>query len=109
MDIVQAAENLRNHFEAMVRDAQEKLEQELPVVADVATKTASNPAFAALTAAVHLGDAPEVLASLADVITKADTALGNAKAAGAAEAQAAAEAAAAQAQVPEQPEAAPVV
>lgn len=102
MDIVQAAENLRNHFESLVRDAQAKLEQELPVVADVAQKTASNPAFAALTAAVHLGDAPEVLQSIADIITKADTALGAAKAAGVAEAQAAA-AAAAQPAEAEQP------
>jgi len=102
MDIVQAAENLRAHFETFAADAKAKLEQELPVVADVAARTASNPAFAALTAAVHLGDAPEVLATIADIITKTDAALGAAKAAGAAEAQAAAAA-----QPEEQPDAAP--
>lgn len=94
MELVEAAENLRNHFETFIRDAQAKLEQELPVVASVAGKTASNPAFAALTSAVHLSEAPEALTSLADLITKWDTALGAAKAAGAAEERAAAAAAA---------------
>jgi hypothetical protein len=55
------------------------------------SQAAANPVLAALSEAVHLNDAPEMLASLADWIVKADAALGAAKAAGAAEAQAAAQ------------------
>jgi hypothetical protein len=90
VDIVQAADGLRQHFEAFIASAKEKLEEELPVIGGFAEKTAANPAFAALASAVHLPEAPEALAALADLITKWDSALGAAKAAGAAEAQAAA-------------------
>jgi len=106
MDIMQAAEGLRQHFEAFAASAREKLEQELPVVADVAAKTAANPAFAAMAAAVHLGEAPEVLQVIADFITKTDAAIAAAKVAGAAEALQAAQAQAPVAEPdPAQPEA----
>lgn len=90
MDIMQAVAGIEQHFEAFVASAKEKIEQELPVLGDLAQKTASNPAFAALTAAVHLSEAPEVLQVIADMITKMDASIAAAKAAGAAEAQAAA-------------------
>lgn len=102
MDVMQSVENIKTHLESFAHDAVAKLEQDLPVVADVASKTASNPVFAALAAAVHLNAAPEALATLAQMIQTMDAALGNAKAAGAAEleAQLAAEHAA---QVPPEP------
>ena len=90
MDIVEAVNGLKQHLEQFAESAKEKLEQELPVVADIAGKTAANPAFAALAAAVHLGEAPELLQVIADVISKADAALAASKAQGAAEAQQAA-------------------
>jgi hypothetical protein len=86
MDIVQAVENIKQHLEAVKADAEAKLEQDLPMIAGWAKAAAANPAIAALSAAVHLPEAPEVLASIADFITKADAALGAAKVQGAAEA-----------------------
>ena len=86
IDIVAAVENIRQHLEAVKADAEAKLVQDLPGLASWAQSAASNPAVAALSAAVHLPEVPEVLAALADFIAKADAALGAAKAQGAAEA-----------------------
>jgi hypothetical protein len=107
MDIAEAVDGIRNHLENLIHEAQGQLETALPVVADVASKAASNPAFAALASAAHLGEAPEVLTTLADLITKWDTALGNAKAQGAAEARAAVAAAAQPTEAVVQPESVP--
>lgn len=90
MDIVEAVNGLKQHLEQFAESAKEKLEQELPVVADIASKTAANPAFQALAAAEHLSGAPELLQTIADIIVKADAALAASKAQGAAEAQQAA-------------------
>jgi hypothetical protein len=87
VDIMEAVSGLEQHLRAVVGSATEKLEQELPVIAGVAGLAASNPAFAALASAANLGEAPEVLATIAELIVKADQALGEAKAAGAAAAQ----------------------
>jgi hypothetical protein len=94
MDLAQAVEDLKQHFEAFKASAEEKLEQTLPVVADAAQKLSGNPVVAALAGAAHINDAPELLNELASIITKADAALAASKAAGAAEAQQAAQAAA---------------
>jgi hypothetical protein len=107
MDFMQAVDNIKQHLETFAAEAKAKLEQELPVIAEVATKTASNPAFDALASAVHLGQAPELLQALAGYITAAESALAASKAAGAAEAQQAA--AAAQAQATADPQAAAAV
>lgn len=88
MDIVQAVENIRQHLETFAAEAKAKLEQELPVAAAFANAAASNPAFVALSSAVHLNAMPEVLQLAADYITKLDQTIGAAKAAGAAELQA---------------------
>jgi hypothetical protein len=85
MDIAQAVQNIRQHLEAVKADVEAKLEQDLPGIESWAHAAASNPAVAALSAAVHLPEAPEVLAVLADAIAKIDAALGAAKAQGAAE------------------------
>ena len=95
IDIVAAVENIRQHLEAVKADAEAKLVQDLPGLASWAQAASTNPAVAALSAAVHLPEAPEVLAALADFINKADAAIGAAKAQGAAEAQQPAEPAAA--------------
>lgn len=103
MNVSEAFDSLKQHFEAFVESGKEKLEHELPVLADLVQKAASNPVIAAIAQAEHLDDAPEWLEALATEITKVDNALGTAKAAGAAQAQAdaaAAAQAAAEAQVP---------
>lgn len=83
MDIVQAVENIRVHLEAVAADAKNKLEQDLPGLASWAQQAAANPAVAALSAAVHLPEAPTVLATLATLINDVDAALGAAKVTGA--------------------------
>lgn len=90
MGFIESVENIGQHLKTFAEDAALKIEQDLPVVAAAAQQMASNPAFAALADAAHLNAAPEMLAALAEWITKADSALAAAKAAGAAEAQAAA-------------------
>jgi hypothetical protein len=90
MGFMESVQNIEQHLKTFAEDAAAKLEQDLPVVAGVASQLASNPAFAALSAAAHLNAAPELLASLADWIAKADAGLAAAKAQGAAEAQQAA-------------------
>jgi hypothetical protein len=86
VDIIQAVENIRLHLEAVKADAIAKLEQDLPGLQSFAKAASENPAVAALSVAVHLPQAPEFLAVIADFIGKADAALGAAKAQGAAEA-----------------------
>jgi len=88
VDIVQAVENIRQHLEAVVADAKAKLEDDLPHVQQWAQQAASNPAVAALAAAVHLPEAPAALEALAGFIGAVDMAIGNAKAAAAAAAAA---------------------
>jgi hypothetical protein len=90
MGFIEAVENIGQHLKADAESVATRLEQDMPEVVRVAQALSSNPAFAALAAAVHVSAAPEVLAVFADLITKADQALAAAKAAGAAEAQAAA-------------------
>jgi len=87
-----SVENIGQHLKSFAESAARVIEGDLPVVADAASQMASNPAFAALAAAAHLNAVPELLASLAEWIGKADAALAAAKAAGAAEATAAASA-----------------
>lgn len=83
MDIVQAVENIRQHLEAVKADVEAKLAQDLPQVQKWAQQAASNPAVAALSTAVHLPQAPAVLATLATLIGDLDAALGAAKETGA--------------------------
>jgi hypothetical protein len=87
MEVIQAVENLRQHFEDFLTSAKEKVEQELPVVGNLAQQASANPAVTALLSAVHLGEAPELLAELAQTIIKIDVQRAAAKAAGAAAAQ----------------------
>lgn len=94
MDIVQVVENIRQHLEAVAADAKSKLEQDLPGLQSWAQSAAANPAVAALSSAVHLPEAPAVLATLATLIGDVDAAIGAAKAKAAAEAQQPAEPAA---------------
>jgi hypothetical protein len=91
MDPVQAVENIKNHLEQFIESAKAHLEQDLPEVASVAQAAATNPVIAALSAAVHLNEAPDVLASLASAITVLEAKLAAEHAAGVAEGQAAAQ------------------
>jgi hypothetical protein len=86
MDLMAAVANIRQHLEAVKADVEAKLEQDLPQVEQWAHAASTNPAVAALSAAVHLPEAPEALAALAGFINAVDTAIGNAKAAAAAQA-----------------------
>jgi len=88
MDIAQAVQNIRQHLEAVKADVEAKLEHDLPGIESWAHAASQNPAVAALSAAVHLPEAPEALAALASFIGAVDTAIGNAKAAAAAQAEA---------------------
>lgn len=90
MSLQTAYDNLKAKLEGIEATVREHLEQDLPVVADYAAKEAANPALAAIASAVHLGEVPEFLATIADLVTKADAAIAASKAAGAAEAQQAA-------------------
>lgn len=81
MDVLQAVESIGRHLKDFAEQAAAKVEQELPVVQQLAQQASANPAVAALLGAVHLGEAPEVLAELASTIAKIDAALGAAKAA----------------------------
>jgi len=88
MDVLQAVESIGRHLKDFAEQAAAKVEQELPVVQQLAQQASANPAVAALLTAVHLPEAPEVLAELASTIAKIDEALGAAKAAVQAEAPA---------------------
>lgn len=83
MDIAQAVQNIRQHLEAVKADVEAKLEQDLPGLESWAHAASANPAVAALSAAVHLPEVPEVLQGLAAFIASVDAALGAAKAAAA--------------------------
>ncbi|HXT90551.1 MAG TPA: hypothetical protein VN714_14960 [Trebonia sp.] len=94
MDVQAAVAGVKQHFEAFVASAKEKLEQELPVLDHVLAAAA--PVVQAFGAATHLPEVPEAVQMVAEYIQKLDAALAAAKAAGAAEAaQAQADAAAA--------------
>lgn len=86
MDVLQAVEGIKQHIEQFARSAAEKLEQELPVVGNLAQQASGNPAIVALLNAVHLPEAPEYLEALAAEIGKIDQALADAKAKAAADA-----------------------
>jgi hypothetical protein len=95
VDLNQIEEALRTHFVNAEADAKTFLETHLPVLADLAQKAATNPALAAILNAAHLSEVPEFLATIADLVVKADAALAAQHAAGVAEGTAAAQAAAA--------------
>ncbi len=83
MDVMQAVANIKQHLEAAAADAKRKLEEDLPGLESWAQAASANPAVAALSAAVHLPEAPTVLATLATLIGDLDAALGAAKETGA--------------------------
>lgn len=76
MSVEQSFENLKTHLEAEFASVKARIEQDLPEVGKFVSEAASNPVTVALAAAVHLPDAPEMLQVIADLITKADAALG---------------------------------
>lgn len=80
--------DLKSHFESEKTSVETFLGVHLPALAAVAEKASSNPVVDAVMAAAHLS--PDWFTALAEVINKADAALGVAV-----EARAAAEAAAA--------------
>lgn len=84
MSASQAVESIKEHFEAFVKSAEEKLEQDLPKVEETVTAAESNPVVQAVSAAVHLPEVPDLLSALASFVTVVDGALGKAKEAGAA-------------------------
>lgn len=87
MNVLEAVEGIERHLKEFAVSAAQKIEEELPVVGNLAQQAAANPAVQALLAAVHLPQAPELLQALADEVTKIEAALAAAHAAGAASAQ----------------------
>lgn len=87
MDVLQAVQNIGRHLKDVAEQAAAKVAEELPVVQQLAQQASGNPAVMALLGAVHLGEAPELLAEIAQTVIRMDEALGNAKAAAAAAAQ----------------------
>ena len=83
MSLAESFANIETHLKAEFESVKARIEQDLPDVGQFVQDAASNPVIAALSAAVHLPEAPEVLATIADLIGKADAALGAAKAAAA--------------------------
>ena len=102
MSLADAWQNIENHLKADAESVKARLENDLPEVGKFVQDASGNPVVVALAAAVHLPEAPEVLQVFAEMIAKADAALGAAKAAGAAEAQQAVQAAP---EAPAEPEA----
>lgn len=86
MSIETAWQNIRTHLEADADSVKARLEQDLPEVAQFLSDAAASPVTAALSAAVHLNEAPSALQLVANFITSLDATLGEAKAAGAAQA-----------------------
>jgi hypothetical protein len=74
MDLSAMITDLKAHFETEKLDVEKFLTGHLPALAGVAEKAAANPVIDAALAAVHLS--PDWFTSLADVINKADAALG---------------------------------
>jgi hypothetical protein len=87
MSLTEAWQNIEQHVKSFAESAAQVIEQELPVVGKLAEQASANPAMVALLSAVHLPQAPELLAALADTINKIEEGLAAAKAAGQAEAQ----------------------
>lgn len=88
MNFIEAVEGIGQHLKTFATEAAAKVEQELPVVQELAQQAASNPAARALFSAVHLSAAPELLQALADTIAKIEDGLAAAHAAGAQQAAA---------------------
>lgn len=83
MGFIEAVENIEQHLKADAESVATRIAQDMPEVQRVAQALSSNPAFAALAAAVHLPEAPEILQAFAAWVTVTDQALGAAKAAAA--------------------------
>ena len=76
MGVAESWENLKQHVEAEFASAKARVEQDLPVIDKAVQDAATNPITLAVSAALHLQEAPEVLQTIADLIAKADAALG---------------------------------
>jgi hypothetical protein len=105
MDLSTMIGDLKAHFQNAETEAEKFLGEHLPALASLADKAAANPAVDAIMAAEHLS--PDWFTSIADVINKADAALGVAVDARAA-AEASAAAATQAAGVPAEPDPAAV-
>lgn len=81
MSLETAWQNIESHLKADAESVATRVEQDIPEVARFIQGASTNPVLVALSGAVHLPEAPEILASIADFITKTDAALGAAKAA----------------------------
>lgn len=86
MSFIEAWQNIEAHLKADAESVKTRVEQDLPAVAQFFEEAAASPVTAALSAAVHLPEAPEYLQLVADYIAKLDAVIGTAKAAGAAQA-----------------------
>lgn len=80
MGLAESFKNIEQHLIADAESVKARIEGDLPEVARFVQDASTNPVVLALSQAVHLPDAPEVLQGLAALITSADNALGAAKA-----------------------------
>lgn len=84
MSLADAWANIENHLRADADSVKARLEQDLPEVAKFLGDAASSPVTAALSAAVHVPQAPAALAMVAAFIQQLDGVLEAEKAAAAA-------------------------
>lgn len=81
MSVLDAIQNIEAHLKADAESVRNRLEQDLPEVARFVQDAADNPVTAALSAAVHVPQAPEALAMVAAFIGQLDGVLAAAKSA----------------------------
>jgi hypothetical protein len=84
VNFIEAVEGIGQHLKTFAVEAAAKVEQELPMVQQLAQQASANPAVVALLSAVHLPEVPELLQALANEITQIEASLAAAKAQGAA-------------------------
>lgn len=80
MSLIEAWQNIEAHLKADAESVKTRVEQDLPEVAQFLQGAAGNPVLAALSAAVHVPQAPEALAMVAAFIGQLDGVLAAAKA-----------------------------
>ena len=83
MSATDAWQNIVQHVRAVEESAKARLEQDLPEVEQFFASAAASPVTAALSAAVHVPEAPEALQLVASFIQQLDGMLAAQKAAAA--------------------------
>lgn len=81
MSLIEAWQNIEAHLKADAESVKTRVEQDLPEVAQFLQGASSNPVLVALSAAVHVPEAPEALQLVAAFVQQLDGMLAAQKAA----------------------------